>query len=114
MIDRMERFVITFERWVLVISAVALLVVGIFGSLGLGVVVLTTSPENVSRPWAGATRGAEVSPVELADRRKRLFVARRQFESKMEDANEQIRITNGDAWGTDREIRGRYRNYSRT
>lgn len=110
MIERMERFVITFGRWALVISAVVLLVVGIFGSLGLGVVVLTTSPENVSRPSAGASFEApEVSPVELADRRKRLSVAIRQFESKMEDANEQIRITNFDASSTDRGIRSRYR-----
>ena len=94
----------------LVISAVALLVVGIFGSLGLGVVVLTTLLRTFCRPSAGATFEApEVSPVELADRRKRLSAARRQFESKMEDANEQIRITNFDASGTDREIRGRYR-----
>jgi hypothetical protein len=110
MIDRIERFVITFGRWVLVISAVILLVVGIFGSLGLGLLVATTSPENVSRPSVGATfKAPEVSPVELADRRKRLTVAKRQFSSKMEDANEQIKITNGNAFSTDREIRSRYR-----
>lgn len=110
MIERMERFVITFGRWVLVVSAVVLLVVGIFGSLGLGIVVLTTSPENVSRPSAGASFSApEVSPVEEADRRKRLRVARKQFSSKLEDSNEQINITNSAAYNTDDEIRSRYR-----
>jgi|GEM_PF-3470654 len=110
MIERMERFVITFGRWVLVVSAVVLLVVGIFGSLGLGIVVLTTSPENVSRPSAGAAFSApEVSPVEEADRRKRLRVAKKQFSSKLEDSNEQINITNSAASTTDDEIRSRYR-----
>jgi hypothetical protein len=110
MIDRMERFVITFGRWVLVVSAVVLLVVGIFGSLGLGLVVLTTSPENVSRPSAGASFAApKVSPVEEADRLKRLKVAKKQFNSKLEDANEQISITNGNAYNTDDEIRSRFR-----
>lgn len=110
MIERMERFVITFGRWVLVVSAVVLLVVGIFGSLGLGIVVLTTSPENVSRPSAGAAFSApEVSPVEEADRRKRLRVAKKQFSSKLEDSNEQINITNSAAFSTDDEIRSRYR-----
>lgn len=110
MIERMERFVITFGRWVLVVSAVVLLVVGIFGSLGLGIVVLTTSPENVSRPSASASFSApEVSPVEEADRLKRLKVAKKQFKSKLEDANKQINITNGDADTTDNEIRSRFR-----
>ena len=82
MIERMERFVITFGRWVLVISAVLLLVVGIFGSLGLGVIVLTTSPENVARPSAsGSFKAPEISPVEEADRLRRLEVAKKQFGS---------------------------------
>ena len=109
MIERMERFVITFGRWVLVISAVVLLVVGIFGSLGLGIVILTTSPENVSRPSVGASfEKPEVSPVEEADRQKRLRVAKKQFTSKLDDAYEQINITNAAAYNTDDEIRGRY------
>ena len=110
MIERMERFVITFGRWVLVISAVLLLVVGIYGSLGLGVFVLTTSPENVARPSAsGSFKAPEISPVEEADRLRRLEVAKKQFGSKMEDAFEQIKITNSDARDTDSEIRSRYR-----
>ena len=104
-----ENFILAIGRWVLNISAVLIIVVGVFGTLYLGIVFLTASPDNISRPDVEkAFVEPERNPVEAADRERRIGEAQESFDSKMQDAFTQIDLTSGNARDRDREIRSNY------
>tara|TARA_B100000989_G_C19504520_1_gene455864 strand:+ start:73 stop:1182 length:1110 start_codon:yes stop_codon:yes gene_type:complete len=104
-----ENFILAIGRWVLNISAVLIIVVGVFGTLYLGLVYLTASPDNIDRPEIETTFDEpERNPVEAADRKRRISEAKESFDSKMQDAYTQIDLTSGNARNRDREIRSDY------
>ena len=109
MLNKVESLIITIARWVLVISACILLVFGVFGTLYLGLVNLTASPDNISRPDVRTPFvEPERSPVEEADRQRRISEAQESFLSKEDDAYNQLKLTGSNARTRDRDIRTNY------
>jgi hypothetical protein len=109
MLNRIESLIITIARWVLVISACVLLVFGVFGTLYLGLVNLTASPDNISRPDVRTPFiEPERSPVEEADRKRRVRDAQKSFSSKEDDAFNQTKLAGENARSRDRDIRTNY------
>lgn len=109
MLSKVESFIITLARWVLTISACILLVFGVLGTLYLGLVNLTASPDNISRPDVRTSFvEPERSPVEEADRQRRISEAQESFESKKDDAYNQLKLAGSNARDRDRSIRTNY------
>ena len=109
MLSLVEKIILAIGRWVLNISAVLIIVVGVFGTLYLGLVYLTASPDSIDRPDVETTFvEPERNPVEAADRERRIAEAKESFDSKMQDAFTQIELTSGNARDRDREIRSNY------
>ena len=109
MLSFVEKIILAIGRWVLNISAVLIIVVGVFGTLYLGLVYLTASPDSIDRPEIETSfEEPERNPVEAADRKRRISEAKESFDSKMQDAFNQIDLTSGNARNRDREIRRDY------
>ena len=109
MLSFVEKIILAIGRWVLNISAVLIIVVGVFGTLYLGLVYLTASPDSIDRPEIETSfEEPERNPVEAADRKRRISEAKESFDSKMQDAFTQIDLTSGNARNRDREIRSDY------
>ena len=104
MLSFVEKIILAIGRWVLNISAVLIIVVGVFGTLYLGLVYLTASPDSIDRPEIETSfEEPERNPVEAADRKRRISEAKESFDSKMQDAFNQIDLTSGNARNRDRE-----------
>jgi|TARA_X000000950_G_C13903186_1_gene655687 hypothetical protein len=104
-----ENFILAIGRWVLNIVAVLIIVVGVFGTIYLGFVYLTASPDSIDRPEIETSfEEPERNPVEAADRKRRISEGKESFDSKMQDAFTQIDLTSGNARNRDREIRSNY------
>lgn len=109
MLDKIEALIISIARWALVISAYILLVFGVLGTLYLGLVNLTASPEKISRPDVRTSFvEPERTPIEEADRQRRISEAQESFDSKEEDAYNQLKLTGSNARTRDRDIRTNY------
>lgn len=109
MLTKMEETIVSFTRGVFVVTAWLLLVGGAIFYAYHVVQLLSLSPESVSEPEIrNAFTPPEEGPIERQDRLKRLAEAQNSFESKENDALEQVRLASKSARDTSREITERY------